>query len=198
MSKECINSKGLFPPGGLMIWIVLTAELLAFALALCYLLLVERDYPLLFQNGRDLLNQNLATINTIILISSGYFMAQANAFFAMGKINQKATRRRILLLLAGSATMGVLFLIVKGVEYQEKINMEIGITYNRFFEFYWFLTIFHAIHLILGLVIIVAMAWKVANNVPFKEQDFGFTTGATYWHMCDLIWIMIFPVIYMF
>ena len=91
---------------------------------------------------------------------------------------------------------GTLFLILKGVEYYHK--MESGITpeTNVFFTFYWLLTAFHLIHVIMGLVILI---WTNYGMMK-KNSDTGIDdveACAAFWHMCDLIWLLLFPVLYL-
>ncbi|WNH08887.1 cytochrome c oxidase subunit 3 [Thalassobellus suaedae] len=91
---------------------------------------------------------------------------------------------------------GGLFLCLKSFEYYEKLGEGITVGYNTFFTFYWMLTLFHVIHVIVGLVILTSVYFgikKEKSNTSIEDVE---ASGA-FWHMCDLIWMMLFPVIYL-
>jgi len=89
---------------------------------------------------------------------------------------------------------GILFLILKSVEYYLKINAGYTIGYNSFFTFYWLLTGFHVIHVIVGLVILLFMQNGIKNKTALIEDV---DASAAFWHMCDLIWLLLFPTLYL-
>lgn len=86
-----------------------------------------------------------------------------------------------------------MFLVLNSIEYYQK--MEAGLTIG-FDTFYWMLTLFHVIHEVVGLVILfsvhIALSKKKSN---LKLEDFE--ASGTFWHMCDLIWLLLFPIIYL-
>ncbi len=85
--------------------------------------------------------------------------------------------------------LGVVFLIVKWIEYAEKARHGIGIETSDFFTFYYLLTGFHALHVVAGLVIFaLLMRWGTPRNLE---------AGAAFWHMVDLVWVLLFPIIYL-
>jgi nitric oxide reductase NorE protein len=91
---------------------------------------------------------------------------------------------------------GLLFVVVKSVEYYHKIEAGIFLETNMFFTFYWLLTAFHLIHVLVGLVILI---WT-NRGITRKNSDTAIedveACGA-FWHMCDLIWLLLFPVLYL-
>lgn len=91
---------------------------------------------------------------------------------------------------------GVLFLIVKSIEYYHKIQAGISLDTNLFFSFYWMLTVFHLIHVIMALVILVWTNYgMMKKNSDTVAEDVE--ACASFWHMCDLIWLLLFPVLYL-
>lgn len=90
--------------------------------------------------------------------------------------------------------MGLVFLIVKFTEYQLKLSSGITLSTNTFFTFYFLITGFHAVHVALGILIFVIFIQKIKSQ-KLKPEDFE--AGAAFWHMCDLIWLIIFPFIYL-
>jgi len=68
---------------------------------------------------------------------------------------------------------------------------------NQFYDFYWLLTAFHLFHVLLGIAVLAYMASKVRRGEDFPAPDFNLKTGSAFWHMCDLIWVLLFPIFYL-
>ncbi|WP_235015817.1 cytochrome c oxidase subunit 3 [Aquimarina sp. AU58] len=148
-----------------------------------------KQEPDLFHQSRMLLNPVYGIINTILLLTSGFCMAISVHYLKIS-IPQKSK-----ILLLATMLFGVLFLIIKTFEYNEKINLGLDINNNLFFTFYWLLTLFHVIHVIVGLVILGSVYFGLRNK---KTNIEDVEASASFWHMCDLIWLFIFPIIYLF
>jgi nitric oxide reductase NorE protein len=88
-------------------------------------------------------------------------------------------------LLAG-AGMGALFVMLKSVEFADKFAHGINLSTNTFYMFYLSLTFFHFMHVMLGVIILAAVAWKAHYGEYSAIQHTGVETGASYWHMVDL------------
>lgn len=191
MQTQPINHKNLYyPPGGILLWIVIFLELITFGMALIAMIAYSKDEPEIFHNSRLLLNTTFGAVNTVFLITSGFFMAKAVESY---KVN---TTVKTSLYLKLTMLGGVLFLILKSVEYYSKIGAGFTIGYNTFFSFYWMLTLFHVIHVIVGLIILISIFFGIKKEKNATKIE-DFEAGATFWHMCDLIWILLFPVIYL-
>jgi len=191
MEKEVINSKNIYyPPGGILIWIIIFLELFTFGFILIAMVYEGKQEPELFHSSRLLLNTSFGAINTLFLLTSGLFMAVSVHFIKQKKSEKSALYLKLTML------FGVLFLILKSIEYYTKIDAGYGIDYNTFFTYYWMLTLFHVIHVLVGLVILLSVYFglKKQRN-DFNIEDFE--ASATFWHMCDLIWLLLFPVIYL-
>ena len=191
MDTKTISEKNIFyPPGGILMWIIIFLELFTFGMALVAMVLYSKDEPIIFHNSRLLLNTTFGTINTIFLITSGFFMAQS-----VKKLKEKDTRKALWYL---KFTMlgGVLFLMMKSIEYYDKIDAGLTIGYNTFFSFYWMLTLFHVIHVLVGLVILGSVYFGIKSSNSTTTID-DVEASATFWHMCDLIWLLLFPIIYL-
>ena len=85
--------------------------------------------------------------------------------------------------------LGGCFLAIKGVEYADKAVHGWGIETNTFFTLFYLLTGFHAMHVVAGIIVLGIVAWK--NTVDNLE------TGAAFWHMIDLVWLLLFPLVYL-
>lgn len=187
-----IDSKNAFyPPGGILIWLILTVEILTFLMAIITFMYTRSQQIEVFNEAQSYLNATLGTLNTIILITSGFFMAKT--VHAVKKDENKKANRFIMI----SAVLGVLFLIVKGFEYYHKIDLGLTLRTNTFFTYYWFLTGFHFLHVFIGVILLLAIKPAIKKAKYNSKEFLDVETVATFWHMCDIIWILIFPVIYL-
>jgi len=170
-------------PGDLMMWVLIASELLVFGAGLVAFLAVRAGDPDGFAEAQDALDRTLGGLNTVVLIASGFLMALAARAAEAGR---RAPARGWI---AGAAALGVVFLVVKAMEYAEKIALGISTETHAFFTFYWLLTGFHAAHVVAGIAILGLVAWRAeARTVE---------TGAAFWHMVDLVWVLLFAVLYL-
>lgn len=177
-----------YPPGGLLIWIIIYLELLTFGAALITMVVYAKSEPIIFHDSRMQLNATFGALNTLFLLCSGYFMAQTISYLKQNK-NKKAKVNLYFTLLGGT-----LFLILKTIEYSDKIHDGLTMGYNTFFSFYWMLTLFHVIHVVVGMVILILFLLKLKKN---QLNMLDAEAGASFWHMCDLIWLILFPLLYL-
>lgn len=175
-----------YPPGGILLWLIIFLELITFGLALVSMVYYGNQEAAIFHESKMKLNLALGTLNTLVLITSGYFMARAVLYF------KKEDRQKTAFNLKITMVFGVLFLVFKGFEYYFKIDAGLTMGVNTFFTYYWLLTLFHVIHVIVGLIILALSHYNLKKT---SLEDFE--AGATFWHMCDLIWLLLFPVVYL-
>jgi len=170
-------------PGELIMWILIVSEVLVFGAALTGFLGARALDPALFAQSQAMLDRTAGALNTVVLITSGFCAAMAS------RAAQGARVAAVRLWLAGAAALGLVFLLVKAREYADKAARGIDIDTNAFFTLYYLITGFHALHVVAGLAIFAILAARPsAANVE---------TGAQFWHMVDLVWVLIFPVIYL-
>jgi len=191
MTTKTIDYKNIFyPPGGILIWILIILELLTFGVSLIVLAIFSQEDPTAYHNSRLLLNPTYGAINTLFLLTSGYFMATSLKYFKKGETKKSSLFMKLTML------GGVLFLMLKGVEYYQKIDQGLTIAYDTFFSFYWLLTGFHVIHVLVGMVILLSIFFGLRKqDGETKLEDIE--AGAAFWHMCDLIWLILFPMLYL-
>ncbi len=170
-------------PGNPMMWILIWSELAVFGLFFIGFAIAHVLQPEVFTQSQDSLNRFLGGINTMVLVTSGFCAALAV------RAQQHDNPARMRLWILGAVVLGCVFLWVKYLEYAEKFSQNIGLETNTFYTLYFMLTGFHAFHVVFGIVILIIVAWK--NNEENLE------IGATFWHMVDLIWIILFPLIYL-
>jgi nitric oxide reductase NorE protein len=195
-NKEII-SKTL--PGDIAMWFFILAELTVFAIFFFGFAIAENMNLVMFAEGKAQLHKQAGLINTIALITSSYFVAAS--LHSMRTNKQKQVINRLLL----AMSFAMVYLVVKLWEYQVLFDKGIDIETNTFFTLYFLITAFHFMHILLGMVILIFMAVNANKGMyspasPDEEtsnQDIsGFESGACYWHMVDLLWIILFPLIY--
>lgn len=179
-----------YPPGDLAIWIFILAELSVFAAFFAAYAFTRMHHADLFNHYQLTLNRDAALVNTLALITSSYCVVRAVAAI------REDHRRSCIRWLGGAMALGGLFLLVKAAEYSEHFSAGINLSTNTFYMFYLSLTFFHFMHVIMGLVILAAITLKARRGGYSAAQHTGVETGAAYWHMVDLVWLILFPLVY--
>lgn len=176
--------------GDLAIWVFIMAELLAFGAFFAAYAFTRANNIELFNAEQAGLNRTAGAINTILLLTSSYFVVRA-----VQAAEQRAARSAANWLL-GAIVTGLGFIAVKLSEYAAAFAHDISLSSSPFHMFYLSLTFFHFMHVILGLVILTAL-WNGARKGRYGPDDMnGLETGAAYWHMVDLVWLILFPLVY--
>lgn len=170
-------------PGELIMWILIVSELLVFAAGITAMMAMQLTDPQGFATSRAMLDGRMAALNTVVLVTSGLFAARAERAAAAG--NQGRARMALL----AAASGGLVFLAIKALEYSRDLAAGAGMESHPFFTFYFLLTGFHAAHVIAGVVVLALVALRArADSVQ---------AGAMFWHMVDLVWVLILPPIYL-
>lgn len=170
-------------PGELLMWVLILSELAVFGAGLLAFLAVRLTDPAGFAEAQSHLHRTGAAANTLVLVTSGWLAALA------ARAAEAGQTRRLRLLLAGAIGFGAVFLILKGSEYADLWAQGIGTETHAFFTFSYLLTGFHAAHVLAGMVLLTLVGWL---GTPRAVE-----TGAAFWHMVDLVWILLFPVVYL-
>ncbi len=174
------------------IWLFLASEMMLFgALFSSYILLRVNaiDWP----RGSEYLNIPLATVNTLILVSSSVSMIMAWTCLVLKK------PERFKLFLGITIAMGILFLGIKAYEYNSKFAHGFYPKTNTFLAIYFVMTGIHVLHLI-GGVIVNLYFWGPGSKM-MKTEPQRFTNrievAGLYWHFVDLMWLFLFPILYL-
>ena len=173
-------------------WCFLASEVMLFGgLFSAYILL--RTGSAHWPRGSELLNVPLATLNTMILITSSVTMVMSWASLAMN--NFKKYRRYM----GTTILLGLAFLVVKSFEYAHKFEHHHFPATSTFYAVYFTLTGLHGLHVIGGIILNTyflfpgSALWKTE-----PEQFMGrIECAGLYWHFVDLVWIFLFPVLYL-
>lgn len=177
-------------PGDLAIWIFILAELLAFGVFFIAYAFARAADVATFDAMQQGLDRDAGALNTLLLLSSSFFVVRATQ--AAAKSQCTAAARWLLAALACAAG----FVAVKVGEYAAKFAAGISLSSDTFHMFYLSLTFFHFMHVLLGMVILAAL-WNGARRQRYHPGNMnGIESGAAYWHMVDLVWLVLFPLVY--
>jgi nitric oxide reductase NorE protein len=177
-------------PGDFAIWIFIYAELLVFGIFFLAYAYTRAQHVELFNEYQQTLDREGGAINTLVLITSSYF-----AVMAVNAIRRDAARRCSQWLALAIVSGGV-FVVLKLAEFSAKYAEGVTLSTNTFYMFYLSLTFFHFMHVLMGLVILGVVALKAYRGAYSAQAHTGVETGASYWHMVDLVWIVLFPLVY--
>ncbi|THF57211.1 cytochrome c oxidase subunit 3 family protein [Pseudothauera rhizosphaerae] len=176
--------------GDLAIWIFILAELLAFGVFFAAYAFARANDPALFAAEQLALNRSAGAINTVLLLTASYFVVRAVHAAEAGRGHRGA---RWLLAALGCAAG---FVAIKLAEYAAAFEAGISLSSSTFHMFYLSLTFFHFMHVLLGMVILGAL-WVNARRGRYDADNMnGIESGAAYWHMVDLVWLVLFPLVY--
>ena len=187
-------TKKEFPPGDFGIWIIIYMELITFAALFLGYAFSRRLEVDLFNQSQLLLDQRAGFINTLVLITSSWFVVKAVT--AIKQVNPSKAKAEASKWLFASMLMASTFLVLKAIEFADKFEQGINLSTNTFFMFYLLLSMFHFIHVILGLIILWTLYKNTKQGKYSAQNHDGMLTGASYWHMVDLLWIILFPLVY--
>jgi len=177
-------------PGDLAMWFFILAELTVFAIFFIGFAVSEQLNTDIFTLGKAQLHQTSGLINTIALITSSFFVA-----LALSAMHKAQSQKAVFLLLTAKA-FALVYIFVKIWEYLSLFEQGITIETNSFFTLYFLITAFHLMHVLLGMVILSFIAHSAWHDKYQNNDLSGFEAGASYWHMVDLLWIILFPLIY--
>ncbi len=182
------------------VWVFLASELLFFgSLLLLYTAYRIANPDTFIVAGRET-DIWYGTVNTAVLMTSSLTMAVA------AQAAEADMRRLTIWCLAATVVLGLMFLVFKGFEYAEDIEKSLvpGINFalkepaaQIFFALYWIMTAIHAVHLSIGLGLVGRLAiFGALRRVQLRENPQVEVT-ALYWHLVDVIWIILYPLIYL-
>jgi cytochrome c oxidase subunit III len=183
-------------------WTFLATEVLFFGGLFAAYLIFRTLYPAAFVEGSHHLDVVLGTINTAILLTSSLTIVLAVRDVQGGE------QRRAALLLIATLALGVVFLGIKGYEYYHKFEEGLipGVNFALetanagpvilFFFLYFVMTGLHAIHMIIGIGVLAYMAWQTRRGA-YQADYMPVEMLALYWHFVDIVWIFLFPLLYL-
>jgi cytochrome c oxidase subunit 3 len=184
------------------IWVFVASEILFFGALMLAYTVCRVDHTDAFTAASRETNIWYGTINTAVLLTSSLTMAIASQAAA----SAQHFRRLVLWCLASTAALGLIFMVVKAFEYKEDIDKHLvpGAQFalhesgaQLFFGFYWLVTGLHAVHLTIGIVLVVRLALLGCLKKLQLDENPEIEVTALYWHLVDIIWIFLYPLIYL-
>jgi nitric oxide reductase NorE protein len=173
------------------LWILICGDLLVFSLFFITLLGYRGQNLQVFSASAARLNQAFGALNTVFMLSSSWFVALA-IHAARGN------RARPAAVCFGLALLcGVGFALVKVLEYGEKLRAGITFNTNDFFMYYYVFTGIHLLHVVLGMGVLVALGLYSRSGGFTAGKLRNLETGAIFWHLVDLLWIVLFALLYL-
>lgn len=179
-------------PGEPGLWVLLFGDMLVFTVLFGVYLTKRGQHRELFAESQNALNRNLGAINTLVLLTSSLLVVFA--VHAQRSDRLRAMSPRLMLAAFG---VGSMFVVIKAIEYREKLSVGITPSTNEFFMYYFVLTGLHLAHVVIGLIVLLVLSRLARNPEPSKTQFAFFEGGGCFWHMVDLLWIVIFPLLFL-
>ncbi|QTP57424.1 cytochrome c oxidase subunit 3 family protein [Billgrantia antri] len=170
-------------PGNPLMWVLILSEVVVFTAFFALYAWHRVGDVTGFNAAQRELDPLMGGLNTLVLLTSGLCVALAVEAISAGG------RRRARRWLAASMGLGALFCVIKIVEYAGKFSAGITPETHLFFGYYYGLTAFHFAHVLFGLGLLALVSWRTSTE--------NIETAAAFWHMVDLIWILLYPLIYL-
>ena len=172
-------------------WAFLASEIMLFGGLISAYIILRSGSAHMAVPPRSMMGVPLATFNTFALITSSVTMVLALAAIQEGNIAK--FQRWILCTIGG----GLIFLCVKAYEYHHKWEEGITISSNLFGSFYYTLTGLHVIHVTGGLFLMAYILWAGTRGDFTPDSHDRVECAGLYWHFVDLVWVILFPILYL-
>lgn len=186
-------------PGEPGIWILVLGDLVVFGVFFVVFLDNRAQAPGAFAASSGELHRNLGFVNTIVLLCSSACVAYGVGALRASKQTSaphpspRAARNAF----TGAAVLGSVFVVVKLTEYVLLTGQGNTPTTNTFFLYYFILTGLHLLHLGVGMIILMLMVWQSRPNTLSDNRLAMVESGGCFWHVVDLLWIVLFPLLYL-
>ena len=189
-------------------WTFLVTEVMFFGGAIAVYMIYRWQYPMAFAYASNTLNPWLGTFNTFILLTSSLTVALGVRYAHTGE------SRKVGWMLISTIVLGTVFLGIKMFEYYTKFHHNLAPLLNRpfdysdfppgdigptkiFFGLYFGMTGIHALHMIIGVVLMALYIPAAFRNEYRDGNSLGIEIIGLYWHFVDLVWIFLFPLLYL-
>ncbi|MCT7657073.1 cytochrome c oxidase subunit 3 family protein [Mycobacterium deserti] len=178
-------------PGEPGVWIFLLGDMVVFGVFFATFMYQRSLAPELFDESRHTLSIGIGLTNTLVLLTSSLFVVTAI------RAIRKSQRAAAQLLFAGALVCGLAFVGLKAVEYTVKVNEGHVPTQNDFYLYYFILTGLHLLHVLIGIAVLFLL-FVQARRPELSATRMGVVEGgACFWHLVDLLWIVLFPLLYL-
>jgi len=178
-------------PGVDGVWVFIGADAVIFAILFASFMQDRLHNPAMYEASRHTLNMNLGGIDTLILLTSSWAVV-----LAIQALKRDLADRVPRYLLAGALT-GLMFMVSKSIEYFEKFADGIRPATNDFYMWYFTLTGIHLLHVVFGTSLLTYLWINSRRGAYSSSNRVVPECVASYWHLVDLLWIVIFPLLYL-
>lgn len=192
------------PVGELGMWVFLVSEMLFFSVLFFGYLVTRVHHPLGFAAASRHTDLLIGSVNTAVLLTSSLLMALA------GRSVTHGGKRSSTLLLAATAALGAVFLALKFLEYAHDAQHHLVPWHDfsfapgadtagarQFFLLYFIMTGAHAVHLIVGICLVLIVIVGVARGRHTAQLVGPVEVTGLYWHLVDVVWIFLYPLLYL-
>jgi nitric oxide reductase NorE protein len=178
-------------PGEQGTWVFLFGDMLVFAVFFATFMVERSKAPEVFDVARKTLHVNIGLVNTLVLLTSSLFVVAAMGAIRTGA---RSIAARALVISAGC---GVVFVALKVTEYVLLANAGYGPGANHFYLYYFILTGLHLLHVCIGILVLVLMLTQTKRTELSANRLAVIEGGGCFWHLVDLLWIVLFPLLYL-
>ncbi len=175
-------------PGDVNIWIFILGDLVFFSAYFVIFMVYRHQEKEVFLASQEHLSLITGALNTLVLLTSSRFIALG--VYATRSGDHQRARRQFFY----GGLCGVAFVGIKAVEWAHEISQGFTLPRNDFFMFYYLLTGIHLFHVLLGIVVLILVIRELRS--PDHCRSWVVESGALYWHMVDLLWVVIFALLY--
>lgn len=179
-------------PGEVGIWIFILGDMTLY-MVLFFAFMLDRSHGVeFFTSCQQVLHPNIGGLNMVILLVSSLFVA-----LGVRGMRYKISESKAPMLFGLAFLCGAAFVVNKYFEYSSLLNQGISPLLNIFFTWYWMLTLLHLVHLLGGMGCLVYM-FNVSRKPQVDEADIrGCESAGCFWHAVDLLWVVLFPLLYL-
>jgi nitric oxide reductase NorE protein len=178
-------------PGEPGVWILLFGDMLVFGAFFATFMYERGQAPELFDESRRTLSIGIGLTNTLVLLTSSLFVVTAL------RAIRSSARLAASKLLVGALACGLMFVGLKVVEYTAKVNEGHTPAQNAFYTYYFILTGLHLFHVVIGIVVLILLLAQTRHAELGATRMALVEGGACFWHLVDLLWIVLFPLLYL-
>lgn len=179
-------------PGEPGIWILIFGDLTVFALLFAVYVAARADHPALFNRGSATLHQNYAVVDTLLLLTSSLLVITG---LRAGRDRPVKVARRSYAAALGCA---IGFGCLKVLEYHHEVTRGFTPATNDFYMYFYVLTGIHLFHLLVGMGVLVFLFVDAGRpGSPTEGRGALIEAGTCYWHTVDMLWIVLFPLLYL-
>lgn len=180
-------------PGEAGIWVFILTDMCTFGFFFCAFAFERKNHPAVFAHSREALSISSGALNTFLMLTASLCIALAVRYV---RDHRTAGAKRLLI---GAGLCGAAFIVHKGFEWGAIVHKGDKPTTNHFFQLFFMLTGIHLLHVLIAMVVLVYL-WRVVGRLspPSTPRQTRFIeNAASYWHFVDLVWLVLFALLYL-